>query len=87
MTEKNLQEKSMIHEIIGWYGTIAIIAAYAGNSFNFIATNSFAYQLLNFTGAIGIITISLHKKVYQSVALNIVWGLVAIVAIVGIVMH
>lgn len=76
--------KKLLYEIVGWYGTVAIIMAYAGNSFNLFSSNSLLYQLLNFTGAIGIITISLHKKVFQSVALNIVWGFVAIVAIFSI---
>jgi len=78
--------KNLLYEIVGWYGTVAIILAYAGNSFNLFSSNSLLYQLLNFTGAIGIITISLHKKVFQSVALNVVWGLVAVVAIVGILL-
>jgi hypothetical protein len=82
-----MKNKNILYEIIGWYGTLAIILAYAGNSFNLITSNSLAYQLLNFTGAIGIITISLHKKVYQSVALNIVWGVVAIIAIAGMVVR
>ena len=30
-----MKNKNLIYEIVGWYGTIAIILAYAGNSFNY----------------------------------------------------
>ena len=49
-------------EIIGWYGTAAIVGAYALNSFNIIGSNSLPYQILNFTGAIGIVACSLSKS-------------------------
>ncbi len=71
-------------KIIGWYGTIAIIAAYALVSFNLIQNASFIYQLLNLTGATGIIIVSWVKKAYQPAVLNIVWSIIAIIAIVKI---
>jgi len=68
-------------EIIGWYGTIAIIGAYALLSFNLISSQSAIYQLLNVTGAIGIVIISLKKKVYQPAVLNIIWTVIGMVAL------
>jgi len=59
--------KKIIPEIIGWYGTVAILSAYAAVSFSLITSSSFLFQFLNLTGSIGIIVISLTKKVYQSV--------------------
>lgn len=70
------------NEIIGWYGAVAIVAAYALNSFGFISSVSIYYQLLNFTGALGIAYISFYKKAYQPAILNIVWGIIALAAIV-----
>ncbi len=49
-------------EIIGWYGTVAIVGGYALNSFNIIGSNSLLYQILNLTGAIGIVALSLQKS-------------------------
>ena len=68
-------------EIICWYGTIAIIGAYALLSFNLISSQSAIYQLLNVTGAIGIVIISLKKKVYQPAVLNIIWTVIGMVAL------
>lgn len=68
-------------EIVGWYGTAAILGAYALNSFGVISASSAAYQLLNLTGALGIIAISLRKNVMQSVVLNVIWGVIALVAL------
>ena len=73
--------KSYIDEIIGWYGMIAIVLAYALNSFNYLSSTSLTYQILNATGAIGIVYISLIKRAYQPAVLNIIWAIIAIMAI------
>ena len=77
--------KKIISEIIGWYGTIAIILAYALLSFSIINSDSIIYQILNFSGALGIILISLLKKAYQPATLNIIWAVIAVFAIVRII--
>lgn len=82
-----MNNKRAYAEIIGWYGTLAIIVAYALVSFKFIASDGLAYQLLNLTGAIGIIAISLVRKVKQSAVLNIFWALIASIAIIGIIIR
>lgn len=66
-------------EIIGWYGPLAIITAFALVSFGVIEARSYVFQLLNLTGALSILAISLSKKVYQSVALN---GFMALIALI-----
>ncbi|MCC6564079.1 hypothetical protein IT087_04275 [Candidatus Uhrbacteria bacterium] len=77
-------KKNLLVEIAGWYGALAILAAYFLGSFGLLAPTGFWYQALNLTGAIGIIIVAGYKKVYQSVALNVVWGIIALVAIVQI---
>ena len=79
--------KRKLAEIVGWYGTIAIVGAYALVSFNAISASSVTYQLLNLTGAIGIIIISLIKKVRQSVALNTFWAVIAAIALIQLAIH
>ena len=71
-------------EIFGWYGAIAILGAYALISFSLIQPDSFIYQFFNFTGAIGIVVVSFYKKTYQPGALNIVWAIIALIAIIRI---
>lgn len=77
--------KKNLIEIFGWYGMIAIVLAYALVSFSFISANSIWYQFLNGTGAVGIVIISLHKKAYQPGVLNIIWAVIALIAIINIV--
>lgn len=76
--------KKKIIEIFGWYGTIAIVLAYALLSFSLISSTSLSYQLLNLTGALGIVVVAYSKKDYQPTVLNIIWFLVALIAIINI---
>lgn len=69
-------------ELFGWYGTVAIVTAYALVSFSVLQPTDIAYQLLNGTGALGIVLVSLHKRAYQPGMLNIVWTIIAAVAII-----
>lgn len=76
--------KTKILEIFGWYGTVAIVGAYALVSFSIIDSKSLPYQILNITGAVGIASDSLSKKDYQPGVLNIIWTLIAAAAIIKI---
>jgi hypothetical protein len=77
-------KNNIIPEIIGWYGTVAIVTAYALLSFNIISSSNIWYQILNGTGALGIVYISLKKKDYQPGVLNIIWAIIALIAIINI---
>jgi len=68
-------------ELYGWYGMAAIVLAYALASFSVIEATGLTFQILNATGALGIVLVSFSKKAYQPGVLNIIWTLVAILAI------
>jgi hypothetical protein len=72
-------------EAFGWYGTVAIVSAYALVSFSALVPTSIWYQLLNGTGALGIVAISLYKRAYQPGVLNIIWSIIAVIAILKII--
>lgn len=76
--------KKMIEELIGWYGAVAILIAYAAVSFGWLSPHSLVYQILNGTGAFGIVYISLKRKAYQPAALNAVWFVIAGMAIISL---
>jgi hypothetical protein len=78
--------RNKLVEVYGWYGTVAIIGAYALSSFDVITSDNLIYQFLNLTGAIGIVLVSLTKKVYQPAALNSIWTIIAIFAIFKILL-
>ncbi len=69
---------------LGWYGMVAIVGAYALNSFGYLESSSLIYQLLNGTGAVGIVVVSFAKKAWQPGILNLIWACIAIVAIARI---
>lgn len=77
--------KKIIIEILGWYGMVAIVLAYIFVSFSFLSSNSIWYQILNGTGAVGIVTVSFYKKAYQPGILNIIWSIIAVIAIINII--
>lgn len=81
---KKISNKQLFAEVAGWYGAIAILSAYTLVSFAVIEGNGLWFQVLNLTGALGIIAISTYKKVKQTIVLNIFWSIVAIVALVRI---
>jgi hypothetical protein len=78
--------RKILEELFGWYGTIAIVGAYACLSFGLITSDSLFFQILNGTGAVGIAYISFKKKAYQPAVLNIIWTIIAVVGIVVILL-
>ena len=74
--------KHKILEIAGWYGVLAVLAGYALVTFSVLHAKGYPYQFLNLTGAIGLVFEAASKKDRQPVVLNIVWALVAVIALV-----
>ena len=79
-------KNSAITEIIGWYGVIALLGAYAMVSFGVIAANGVWFQTLNVTGAIGIVIEASAKKNWQPAVLNIVWAVIGIAVLIKIIL-
>lgn len=79
--------KNKVAECAGWYGIVAILGAYFLVSFGVITSDSVVFQLLNATGAVGIIWISVVKRLRQTVVLNAVWLAIALVALAQILIN
>lgn len=75
-------KQNLFYELIGWYGAFAIVLAYTLVSFNVLSPLTLSYQLLNGTGALGIVFISFKKKVYQPGVLNLIWAAIATIVII-----
>lgn len=73
--------KARLIDALGWYGTGAILTAYALSSFGWLEQGR-AYQLLNATGAFGVGLVCWRRKTWQAFWLEAVWGAVALVALV-----
>ena len=74
-------------EIGGWYGMLAVLAAYFLLSLNLIAKDSPAYLLLNASGSLGIILDAWKQKNYQPALLNLAWFLIAAWGIANLVLR
>lgn len=77
MQQRNIQ-------ILGWYGVIAILAAYTLLVADVMTSDSTLYQFLNLTGAIGIVIEAASKRDRQPMVLNSIWAIVALIAILRV---
>ncbi|MFA6160854.1 MAG: hypothetical protein WCT54_01650 [Patescibacteria group bacterium] len=68
--------------MVGWFGIGAILLAYTLLTFGVLKSNDLTYMILNLVGSIGILIISFAKKAYQPAVLNIIWSVVALIALV-----
>lgn len=74
----------MIFDILGWIGMFLVLLAYGLLSTNRIKQGKL-YQILNLIAAVCMAIGLLPKNAWFSFALQIAWGLIAIVALVKIV--
>ena len=75
----------LLINILGWVGSVEVVAAYGLNSYQKIKSDSLTFQVLNLTGAIFLIINSIYKEAYPFTFINTVWSVIAMVAIIGIV--
>jgi hypothetical protein len=73
-------------DIIGWIGSIEVIAAYALNSNQLMSSDSIAFQLLNLTGGLFLIINTIYHRAYPSAFINVVWVIIASISIVRILL-
>jgi energy-converting hydrogenase Eha subunit C len=70
----------MVH-IIGGFGTILVVGAYFLVSSGKIASRSLSYQGMNLTGAVLLTVYGFLLFAWATVALNVIWGVIALVAL------
>lgn len=73
--------RKKVTNVLGWTGVILILAAYILNTFHVLDAGSLWYHLLNVAGALGIVIETSAKKDWEPAVLNIVWGIVALIAL------
>jgi hypothetical protein len=76
-----LNDPAKLIELMGWVGAIEVLLAYGLISMNKVDSKSLFFQLLNLTGGLLLIVYTVSLKSYASAFVNIVWVLVAIIAI------
>lgn len=71
--------------ILGWIGSAAVISAYALISLNKLNSRSGVYQVLNLAGSLCLVVNTAYYRAYPSTLVNIVWLVIAGLALIRIV--
>lgn len=74
---------TLLVDILGWIGAVALLVAYALISGNKVASGSWTYQGLNLVGAAGLIVNSTYYGAYPSTFVNVIWSGIAVAALVA----
>lgn len=74
-------ELELLIDIVGWFGAIALLLAYAAVSRGLTHGTSFAYQLWNAIGSAFLLVNAAYYHAFPSSFVNIVWIGIAIVTI------
>ena len=69
-------------EILGWVGSVLILLAYGLNSYQKIRSDSIWFYLMNLFGGVCLIVYAIYKDASANAFINIVWVIVALIAIV-----
>lgn len=73
----------LLIDVLGWVGSIEVIAAYGLNSYQKLKSDSILFQVLNLTGGAFLIINTVYYGAYPSTFINVVWVLIAITALFG----
>lgn len=72
----------MIIEILGWIGSVLVIFAYALNINKMLSSDDTKYYLMNIIGSAFLIINTTYHHAIPSAMVNIIWVLIAIIALV-----
>jgi hypothetical protein len=71
----------LIH-VIGWTGSLMVIAAYGLNSYQRLTSDSYAFLLLNLVGGAFLVIYTTFLSAFASTFINVVWVVIAVPALV-----
>jgi hypothetical protein len=69
-------------QIVGWVGAFLVVLAYFLVSYKKVQGDSRIYQWMNLIGAIGVGINASYQEAWPSFAIQIVWGIIAIIALI-----
>jgi hypothetical protein len=74
--------RKFLIEVVGWYGVAAVLTAYILTTLAIIDSESLWFIFLNLSGALSLMVVSYYKKTMQTLVLNLVWAIVAIIGLI-----
>jgi hypothetical protein len=76
-----MDQKTMI-DIVGWLGSVFVVAAYFSVSYERFRMSPFMYQLLNAAGSLCLIVNTAYYRAYPSASVNVIWLFIALIALI-----
>ena len=70
----------LIIDIVGWFGSILVVAAYALNIYGKLSSGSTPYYTLNIAGSAALVVNTLYHHAIPSMVVNVIWIGIALVA-------
>jgi hypothetical protein len=70
-------------DLAGWLGAFTLVGAYAGTTTGVLPATSLRYQVLNALGSVGLAAVAALHGAWPSLALNILWLLIASASVAG----
>lgn len=68
-------------QTVGWVGSFLIVLAYFLVSYKKVDAGGKTYQAMNLFGALGVGVNVFHQQAWPAVALQVVWGIIAVLAL------
>lgn len=75
----------LLVDILGWIGSVAVIAAYGLNSYQKIKSDSYLFLILNLIGGVFLIVYSFYYTAYANTFINVVWVIIAVPALIKLI--
>jgi hypothetical protein len=76
-----MDQKTLI-DIVGWLGSVCVVAAYFSVSYDRFRMSPLMYQLLNAAGSLCLIVNTAYYRAYPSASVNIIWLFIALIALI-----
>lgn len=70
--------RDQVAEGVGWYGSAALLGAYALLVNDVIGSDSILYLSLNITGSLALAWLAYVKAARPAVVLNVIWAVIGI---------
>jgi hypothetical protein len=74
----------LLIDILGWIGSVLLIAAYALNSYQKIKSDSYTFLVLNIIAGIFLIIYSWYYTAFANTFINVVWVIIAVPALIKV---
>ena len=75
-----------IIEFLGWIGVVCLVGAFIALTFEFVNIRDGIYLALNIIGSLCIGIDAYAQRNYQPVVLQIVWGSIALIGLIRVVL-